>query len=160
MPSRRSILRTLSVAPAMVASPTIHAGPSGGLAHDPPWWLVKPLEQGSLLGEKWRLDEVGPIFEGAAILQLSHPSQGELRIHLCLHEGRPKGYAHTELFDLIVIDHGKGVRRVPSDLAPVLTKLADTIQENELTNNSAFGDVADMMTHTERVNAFGASQIQ
>jgi len=77
-----------------------------------------------------------------------------------LHEGSPKGFAHTELFDLIVIDHGRGIRPVPEDLVPVLQKLEKAIQDNELASHSSFDHIADMMTHKERVAAFGAGQIQ
>ena len=160
MPTRRSILRTLSAAPVLMASPAIRADTDAGTAHAPPWWLVAPMTAGTTLDGEWRITDLGPIQDGASVMQLSHPEQESLRIHLCLHEGSPKGFAHTELFDLIVIDHGRGVRKVPDDLAPALKQLAEAIQDNELANNSAFAHVADMMTHKERVSAFGASQIQ
>lgn len=115
---------------------------------------------GTTLDGEWQITDLGPIQDGSSVLNLSHPEQESLRIHICLHAGSPKGFAHTELFDLIVIDHGRGVRKVPDDLAPALLQLAAAIQDNELANNSAFAHVADMMTHKERVHAFGASQIQ
>ena len=118
------------------------------------------MDVGTDLGSKWSIASLGPIVDGAAVIILSHPHQEDVRIHLCLHEGKPKGYAHTDLFDLIVIDHGHGIRTVPDDLAPALLKLGRAIQDNELANDSSFDQIADMMTHKERVAAFGAGQIQ
>ena len=126
MQSRRTILRTLSAATALVAAPQVHAGRASSLSHSPPWWLLNPMDVGTDLGADWSLASLGPIIDGAAIIVLSHPEQGEVRIHLCLHEGAPKGFAHTDLFDLIVIDHGRGIRPVPKDLAPALLKLGKT----------------------------------
>ena len=160
MHSRRSVLRTFSVATAAVAAPRVHASQASKHAHAPPWWLLHPLSEGDELDCGWTLDQLGPIVDGSSVVELTHPRQDPLRIHLCLHEGSPKGFAHTELFDLIVIDHGRGIRPVPEDLVPVLQKLEKAIQDNELASHSSFDHIADMMTHKERVAAFGAGQIQ
>jgi len=85
-----------------------------------------------------------------------------LRVHICLHDGKPKGIAYSELFDLIVMDHGRGVRPVPEELASALLLLADTMRENEWADvpKHQFDGIHRMMTHAERVRSFGASHLQ
>ena len=158
--TRRTLLSALTALPATTTlaglSAFAHATPS---AAPPPWWLISPLGEGTTLVHGWSIDGLDPIVDGGAVLTVGHPQQGHLRIHVCLHNGNAKGFAYTELFDLIVMDQGHGVREVPGDLASVLTRIADQIRENELSQSAEIGDIAGMMTHAERVNAFGAGHL-
>ena len=90
--------------------------------------------------------DLGPVVDGGAVLTLKGPGQPVTRVHLCLHDGNQEATHTHELFDLIVMDQGHGVREMPPDLAAVLTHLSETICDNELRPDSAIGDIAAMMT--------------
>jgi len=164
MQSRRKIMQTLAAttAGAVVGTPVAAAKPLGETDHyAAPWWLLAPLQEGEHLEDRWILHSLSPIKEGASVLTLQRGSTS-LRIHICLHDGAPKGLAYSELFDLIVMDHGRGVRAVPEDLSPTLLFLSDIIRENEWNDvpNHRLDGINRMMTHADRVRAFGSSHLQ
>ena len=118
MPTRREILTKLGVGAAStaamgaggVALATHHAtlealGSSTGQA---PWWLIHPLHKSETIGLGWSVSNMGPVHQGAAILELSHRTGQTARVHICTYEGKPKGLANTALFDLILMDGGRG----------------------------------------------------
>ena len=160
MPTRRELVSVLGFGSATMAlHPALALGDSGGESSPEPWWLIAPLKEGSTLLNGWSVSGLGPIKDGAAVLTLGGNSR--LRIHLCLHQGEPKGYANSELFDLIVMDHGHSVRTVPEDLAPVLLRLETIIRDNEAKELGSieFDGLTRLMTHSERVQAFGADHL-
>ena len=163
MQSRRVLIQTIgaTTASAMVGTPRVHARPTGADHYAPPWWLLAPLQTSERLKDGWVLDDLSPITEGASVLTLKRRGQS-LRIHICLHDDAPRGLAYSELFDLIVMDHGRGVRTVPEDLSPTLHLLSDIIRENEWNDvpNHRLDGINRMMTHADRVRAFGASHLQ
>ena len=156
--SRRTLLQTLPAA-TLLASPKILAATAEPQGHAP-WSLLKPLRVGDTLGKDCAITALGPIRDGGSVLTLSHPLRGTVNIHLCLHDGNPRGFAYTALFDLIVMDQGHGVRTMPSDMAAVLLQLQRTICDNELEEDLAIEEIAGMMTHAERVSAFGPSHLK
>ena len=159
--TRRALLAALPALPASSVIGGLTAFAHIGSPKSPaPWWLVEPLTRGSSLEQGWTVVDLGPVVDGGAVLTLKGPDQPVTRVHLCLHDGNPRGYAYTELFDLIVMDQGRGVREMPPDLAAVLTQLSETICDNELRRGSAIGDIATMMTHAERVQAYGAGHLK
>jgi hypothetical protein len=124
-----------------------------------PWWLLAPLGEGSVLQDGWFISTLGAVSDGAAVLTLGHETEEPLRVHICLYADMPRGYAHSDLFDLIVMDHGRGSRPVPRDLSPSLTVLETIIRNNEhreVTSEDVKG-ISHMMTHIERVHTFGSS---
>ena len=159
--TRRTLLSALTALPATSTlaglSAFAHAKPTAAPA---PWWLLAPLSRGSDLTHGWSIDELGLIVDGGAVLTIGHAQQGSVRIHVCLHNQNAKGFVYSELFDLIVMDQGRGVREVPADLASVLTLIAGRICDNELSQAAEIDDIAGMMTHAERVNAFGAGHLK
>jgi hypothetical protein len=160
MPTRRELVSVLGAGAATVAiRPTLALGEARESISASPWWLIAPLTPGSPLLDGWKVDHLGPITEGASVLSLT--GNGSLRVHICLHQGRPKGFAYTELFDLIVMDHGRGVKDVPADLSPTLNLLERTIRDNESmeVGEAEFQGLTRLMTHSERVSAFGASKL-
>ena len=160
MPSRRELVSALGFGAATLAMRPAWAIEGAPEPTSPaPWWLIAPLQRGSTLKDGWVIEDLDPIRSGAAVLSLSGNSR--LRIHICLHDGRPKGFAHTDMFDLIVMDHGEGVRAVPENLAPTLLLLADRIRDNEAmeVDDNQLSGISRLMTHSERVRAFGARQI-
>ena len=158
--TRRTLLSALTALPATSALAGFSAlARAESLTTPPPWWLIEPLKVGSTLSCGWTVSELGPVADGGSVLTIKHSLQGSLRVHICLHDEHPRGYAFTELFDLIVMDQGRGVREVPTDLASALTQLSDCISVNELRQTGAIDDIAGMMSHAERVRAFGAGHL-
>jgi hypothetical protein len=163
MQSRRDLIQTIgaTTASALVGTPVVHAGPKDGDQFAAPWWLLAPLQPLERLENRWVLDSLSTIKDGASVLKLSRGSE-TVRIHICLHDDAPRGPAYSELFDLIVMDHGRGVRPVPEDLSPTLLLLSDIIRENEWNDvpDRQLDGINRMMTHAERVRAFGPSHLQ
>jgi len=162
MPSRRAMVGALGLGAAGLAvSPTRAVASTGPVSHPPPWWLLRPLSEGMTLRHGWVLRSLDPIRDGSTVLTLNQDAES-LRIHICLHDGAPRGFAPTELFDLIVIDHGQGVRTVPIDLASNLRLLQRVISDNELRRirPEELSGISQFMTHTDRVSIFGASHIK
>ena len=119
------------------------------------WWLIAPATQGTELPGGWVISDMSPIQRGAAVLLIQHPEDGELEVHLCRHDGNPKGPVHTVLFDLIVMDGGRGRRRTDPTVGQALTELGYYIQANELLDDSAIEVAADLLVHDDRVQMFG-----
>ena len=168
MQSRRRLLRVLGgglgsavFGSAAALSGTPNSSRPNGSNHSAPWWLLAPLKTGSTLHDGWTVEKLGAISNGAAVLTLNHSSQDPVRIHICLYTTEAKGFAHSELFDLIVMDQGAGSRMVPTELSPSLKMLEFTIRGNEnndLTTSDMKG-ISRMMTHNERVVAFGSRSL-
>ena len=161
MPTRREIFSAIGLGTAGIAVTPARAFQGESTNPSPaPWWLLAPLQPDSPLLDGWTVDNLDQIVDGATVLTLRRGAE-RLRIHVCLHEGTPRGYAHSELFDLIVMDQGRGVREVPRDLAPTLNRLAAAIRDNETKEISLrrFTSLTRLMTHTERVDAFGADHL-
>ena len=165
MPTRREILTKIGAGAASTAAlgtgglalathnATLEAlGSSAGQA---PWWLVHPLHKGDTIGLGWSVSTLGPVHKGAAILELSHRTGQTARVHICTYEGKPKGLAHTALFDLILMDGGRGDKPTEETIGRVLMTLAEIIAENEIRDEADLSKVTRMLTHTERVNLYG-----
>jgi hypothetical protein len=171
MRSRRELLTRfgLGAAGCAVATPgaaharraTLRAFANGGDHRHAPWWLLEPLEAGDDLGEGWTISDLSAVRKGAAILVIHHPEHGDLDIHICSHDGAPRGYVHTVLFDLIAMDGGHGDRKIGPTFRAVLQHIADQIESNELRDDDDvhLQDVERMMTHGERVQTFGPVQL-
>lgn len=146
---------------ALAVAPTSAVGSTDAHALPAPWWLLHPLSEGSRLRHGWSIHTLGSIHDGATVLTLNR-THAPIRVHICLHDGDPKGFAHTTLFDLIVIDHGQGVRTVPDDLASNLMLLSEIISDNELQElrPDELSGISRFMTHTDRVGTFGAGHIK
>lgn len=163
MQSRREMLCAFGYTTAGVLLPTAtatagvfrnHVGPA-------PWWLLEPLGRTSDIEQGWKVHDLEEIKAGASVLTIERASQ-LLRVHICLHDGQPKGIASSDLFDLIVMDHGQGVRTVPPHLASALFALGDIMRENEWIDvpDHQRNGIKRMMTHSERVTTFGARNLR
>ena len=161
MPTRREMFSAIGLGTAgMAVTPARAFQAESGTPSPAPWWLLAPLQTDSPLMDGWTVGELDNIVDGATVLTLRRGSD-QLRVHVCLHDGTPRGYAHSELFDLIVMDHGRGVRDVPRDLAPSLNRLEAVIRDNETKEISQrrFSSLTRLMTHADRVDAFGADHL-
>lgn len=149
MSNRREFLRltfgigAAAVLPASAMAAAPYSTPDGA-----PWWLVAPLEPGSDLGFGWRVARLFPAADGAVTLNLGNVDGRVARIDLCLHEGAPRGPAHSAFIDFIVMDGGDGARPMDEDLGRAVRRLAAVVAENEARD---VGAVATLETHPERV---------
>jgi hypothetical protein len=172
MHSRRDLLKNIGIGAAAVAATagtvkaaeaahkaTLEAFASGGSTKGSPWWLIAPLRPGSQVGQGWAVAGLSRVERGAAVLELQHRDGQVARLHVCGHEGRPKGLAHSVLFDLVLMDGGRGDRRTPEGLGRALLGVADRIRKNEMVDGADLDSVARMLPHDERVELFGAETL-
>lgn len=124
-------------------------------AGDGPWWLLAPLSRGDHLGEGWFLAHLGPVRRGASVLTLQHRDGEVARVHLCYHDGTPRGLAHTTVLDLVLMDGGAGDKPTDENLGRVLLGLARVIRANELADDDRLQQLAAMQPHAERVDTYG-----
>jgi hypothetical protein len=163
MHSRRTLLKMLALGGTLFAAEagaTAEAmtkpGPKMRLPDGPePWWLIFPLEQGSSLPRSWRVGTLSRVERGASILELVHASGERARVHICFRKGEAMGLAHSEMFDLLLMDGGNGDRSTEEGLARVLQDIARRIRTNELRQDANLRPLARMQTHDERVGAYG-----
>ena len=166
MESRRNLLKFMALGTAAAAvgagESKAHAArrpdPSLPASGEAPWWLLAPLGPGASVGKGWSVAGLERVERGAARLLLV---KGEHRasVHLCLHEGAPKGPSHTEMFDLVLMDGGDGDKPTPVDLARVLRDLSNVIRRNEVAADGDWEQMAKLMTHSERVVAYGPENL-
>ena len=168
MESRRGLLQKLGVGAAVAATGAgvsraaraehrrqLQAFAAGGTTTAAPWWLLQPLREGARLSDGWVVAGLSPVERGAAVLELQHASGDVARVHLCAHGGRPKGVAHTRLFDLVLMDGGQGDRPTNPRLGRTLMGLARRIRRNEVAQGGDLDSVSRMLTHAERVALYG-----
>jgi hypothetical protein len=116
---------------------------------------MAPFAPGSALGLGWHVHSFGAVDRGAAVLTLMNQDGGVARVHICAHEGQPRGLAHTRLLDLILMDGGDGARATDETVGRVLLGLAAKMGDNELEPSGDLHPLACMMTHGDRVVHFG-----
>jgi hypothetical protein len=171
MDTRRSVLKKMLVGTAAAtavpgtasaAAEAVHEGVRGleaagfVLPTGPaPWWLFAPIDLGTPLKYGWYVAGLSRVEKGAAVLTLAHASGRKARVHLCAHDGKPQGLTHTKLVDLVLMDGGSGSFRTDEKLGRVILGLAERIRRNETRPEGDLSPVARMMTHDERVEAYG-----
>jgi hypothetical protein len=168
MQTRRDFLSKLGIGAAAAAAgagsikaadaihrDTLRAFAEGGGAAHEPWWLVSPLQPGTSVGKGWHVASLSKVERGAAVLELAHRDGQLARLHVCAHAGKPRGMAHTALFDLILMDGGQGDQPTPEGLGRALVGVANRIRRNEVIGEDDLKSVSRMLTHTERVELYG-----
>lgn len=167
MESRRSILKMLALGGALFASEAgatasalASVGEGSRLPDGPePWWLIAPLESGSRLARGWRVHSLSRVEQGASVLELRNTNGNVARIHVCFRQGKAKGLAHTRMFDLLLMDGGNGDRSTDEHLARVLKDVARRIRSNEVRKDGDMRPMSRMLTHNERVDAYGPENL-
>ncbi len=171
MNSRRTILKNIGMGTAVAAlaagATAVVTRSTGGAPSAAsrmpegagPWWLVAPLARGSHLGAGWFLAHLSPVERGASVLTLQHREGTVARVHLCHHQGDPKGLAHSDLIDLVLMDGGRGDRATDESLGRVLMGLAAHIRDNELSADGDLGALARMQPHSDRVLDYGPENL-
>jgi hypothetical protein len=173
METRRRLLQKLGIGAAVAAAGAglsrsaraehhrqLQAFAAGGDATGAPWWLLEPLEVGARLSDGWTIAALTPVERGAAVLELRHDRRpadagGIARVHLCAHGGKPRGLAHSRLFDLVLMDGGQGDQPTDPRLGRVLVGVARRIRRNEVAASGDLDSVSRMLTHAERVALYG-----
>lgn len=171
MNSRRNLLKMMGLTAAASAAPAtamavtrsdrqaaIAALTQEGNA-SAPWWLISPLSEGRAAGLGWQVGGLSNVERGAAVLLLEHRDGRQARVHLCAHGGRPKGLAHSALFDLVLMDGGQGDKPTDEDLGRALVNLSRRMRQNEISEKADLRPLAHLMTHAERVALYGAETL-
>ncbi len=164
-PSRRGILQGLAIGTAAAATgvaTTAHAAPvqAFALAHGTePWWLLAPLGVGSRVANGWVIRSLSQVRKGASVLTLEHAELGPMEVHLCAHDGKPRGVAHSALIDLIAMDGGRGDRATEESLGRALLDISKRIRRNEVSEDGDLGPLSRMLPHNERVDAYGPENL-
>lgn len=143
-------------APSAAGAPSAApGGPPGPQAGAGPWWLLSPLARGSHLGGGWFVAHLGAVERGASVLTLQHRDGAVGCVHLCHRQGSPRGVAHTELLDLVLMDGGQGDKPTDESLGRVVMGLAAHIRANELSSSGDLRELARMEPHDERLQTYG-----
>ena len=100
-PTRRSVIKGMAVGGALAASGTAAAADAGllpfaGASGAAPWWMLAPLVPGSRLSGGWFVRDLSRVRKGASVLSLEHATHGFVEVHLCAHDGRPRGTRHFD----------------------------------------------------------------
>jgi hypothetical protein len=172
MDSRRNVLKKLLAGTAAAAavpgsaSAAFEAVQNGAAAAGislptgpAPWWMLAPVGVGTPLKYGWYVEGLSPVERGASVLTLAHTNGRKAKVHLCAHNGRPRGLAHTAMLDLVLMDGGSGSFRTDEKLGRVVLGLAERVRRNETQPNGDLAPVARMMSHDERVQAFGPESL-
>lgn len=156
--NRRQLLRTAALGAVLGTVPVrtalAESDPDAG-----PWWLLQPYLPGVEVGLGWTVGGLSEPHRGAYVLQLHHADGAGARVHVCFHQGQPKGIGHTQHLDLILMDGGDGDAPTRESLGRVIRQLAVAIRENEASALREGGERAEqlaaLLTHSERVERFG-----
>lgn len=164
MNSRRDLLKTAGLGAAALALTGVSQRESitalaKGRDASAPWWLMAPLSAGSSIGGGWSLAALSPIQAGASILTLTHREGRQARVHLCARRAAPRGVAHTELLDLLLMDGRQGSGATEEGLGRALRSLAGRIRRNELATGIELSELARLQPHDDRVAQYGAEAL-
>lgn len=124
-----------------------------------PWWLMHPIGMGTPLKYGWYVAGLSSVDRGSSVLTLGHANGRKARVHICAHQGKGRGLASTRLVDLVLMDGGSGSFQTDEKLGRVVMGLAERIRRNETLPDGDLKPIARMMSHDERVEAFGPESI-
>lgn len=115
-----------------------------------PWELLRPLAQGSTVAEGWTVAELSPVAEGSFVVTLRNDLGREQRVHVCRNEGRPQGLVHTDAFDLVVMNGGRGDLPTEEGMAQAVAEVAHVLAANEALHRHRAVQVA-LLSHGDRL---------
>jgi hypothetical protein len=108
----------------------------------PPWKLLAPFVPGAPLGDGWVIESLSTVSHGSATLVLQHSRKGEARISVCPNVGAPRGIAHTEHLDFLLMNEGTGNKPTESSIAAALVELAARLQASGLSKEQVLAEFA------------------
>ena len=103
-----------------------HAAPAGT---EPPWDLLAPFGAGAELGLGWVLESLSPVRAGAATMVFRHAQSGIARVSIRRNCGAPRGVAHTDELDFMLMNGGGGTSQTDASIERVLAGLADALRK-------------------------------
>lgn len=121
-----------------------------------PWALIRPLVVGSPIGHGWSVADLTAVADGSCVLTMRNERGREQRVHLCRNDGNPQGLAHSERFDLVVMNGGRGDLPTEEGLAQAIAALAGVLAANEDGQQHRQLAMA-LLPHAERVRSFEGS---
>ena len=117
-----------------------------------PWALLAPYGADALVAHGWRLVDVTPVRDGAAIVTLATARGRAHRIHLCRNDGSPQGLVYTQRVDLVVMNQGYGELPTEEHFGQAVAALAHAVAANE---GTVAADVfAALEPHAARVERY------
>ncbi|MEB2286381.1 MAG: hypothetical protein OZ922_17085 [Myxococcales bacterium] len=121
-----------------------------------PWALLAPYAAGAEVAYGWRLVDLSPVRDGAAVATLQNARGRAYRVHLCRNDGDPQGVIHTRRVDLVVMNQGYGELPTEEHMGQAVVALAHVVAANERTVADAV--FAALEPHSERVQRFAAAE--
>lgn len=157
--SRRGLAKLVgaaSVVGTAGAAQAATAVPKAASATGPaPWALIAPFKAGDELGFGWRIEDLGLTPRGTAQLVLAHVGgKRKARVDLCRREGAPRGLAHTDTLDLMLMNGATGSMRSDEALGRALLAFAARLQTSPQSQ-----ELASLMAHDETL-ALGDAALQ
>ena len=114
--------------------------------------LLAPLRIGSEVGLGWRLVALSGVEAGAAVLTLRRGTRFA-RLHVCRLDGRPRGMAHSDNLDFLLMNDGNGANPTDEGLARVVNVLSELVTKNE---RAGAGVPQGLLSHATRLEAFAS----
>lgn len=135
-----SVVGTASVAQAATPAPKVT--PAAGPAL---WALIAPFKAGDELGFGWRIEALGLTERGSAQLVLVQGAgKRKARVDLCRRQGEPRGVAHTEALDLMLMNGAAGSMRSDEALGRALRAFAARLE-----TSPQLQELASLTAHDE-----------
>ena len=107
----------------------------------------------------WVVSEMSPIQRGACVMTLKSKNGDSARVHICAHDGDPKGVAHSAFLDFVLMDGGDGALPTDETLGCKIMTLARhvLIKEFNMSDrelNQIDGALAQLETHSTRLETY------
>lgn len=135
MKTRRELLKKLGF--SAVASATgvfsvskLNAFLNKGSDSKAPWWLFDETQ--AFTKENWSVANLSEIDRGASVLTLESSAGDQARVHICAHNGNPKGVAHSAFLDFVLMDGGNGNLQTDEGVGCKILTLARQVLIKEL----------------------------
>jgi len=185
---RRELLKKLAVGSAVVAIPALASAGSGrdapppaasegegpvfaerprraaassfdeGVDGPPPWELLAPVTAGTYVGSGWSVAGMSPLNRGTAILFLARRSGETARVNICRRFGAPRGVAHTDSLDFLLMNGADGDRPTSEALGRAVKTVAMRVGDGG--SAAAAGPaLGGLLPHSARLAMFGPEEL-
>ncbi len=114
--------------------------------------LIAPLSIGAEIGLGWRLVALSGVDAGAAAMTLRKGTRFA-RLHICRRDGRPRGMAHSDGLDFLLMNDGDGANPTDEGLARAVNVLSQLVTKNERAGARV---PQGLLSHAARLEAFAS----
>jgi hypothetical protein len=143
-----------SEVPRRVASASLDEGVDG----PPPWELLAPVTSGTYVGSGWSVAGMSPLNRGTAILFLARRSGETARVNICRRFGAPRGVAHTDSLDFLLMNGADGDRPTSEALGRAIKTVAMRVSGGG-SATAAGPALGGLLPHSARLAMFGPEEI-